>query len=109
MNEMSIQRTSILGFVLFLGTAVLLAGCESAQTGEREIVLAPLSEMPADIQGAPTTVQEAYRFAVANPEVVSQFPCYCGCSEVGHMSNLDCYVQKTQADGTILFDNHAFG
>lgn len=98
----------ILLAVLLLG--ILLAGCGGKQeSAEREIELAPLSAIPSEIQQAPTTVQEAYRFAVANPELVDQFPCYCGCVHVGHGSNLDCYIKQVQADGSIVFDDHAFG
>jgi hypothetical protein len=95
--------------VLMLGVLVILGSCGGDQPTDREIKLAPLSDMPVEIQQAPTTVQEAYRFAVANPELVSQFPCYCGCVHAGHESNLDCYIQDTQPDGTIIFDGHAFG
>ncbi len=95
--------------VLMLGVMAILSSCAGQQATDREIKLAPLSEMPVEIQEAPTTVQEAYRFAVANPELVSQFPCYCGCVHSGHESNLDCYIQDTQPDGTIIFDGHAFG
>jgi hypothetical protein len=103
------RLTTLLVPVLMLGVLTILGGCGGDQPTGREIKLAPLSEMPAETQGAPTTVQEAYRFAVANPELVSQFPCYCGCVHSGHESNLDCYIQDTQPDGAIVFDGHAFG
>ena len=73
----------------------------------REIVLAPLADMPPDVQSALPEVQEAYRFAVANQELVSQFPCFCGCVYMGHENNLDCYIQEVQDDGTIVFESHA--
>lgn len=96
--------------LLALALSIVLVACGSGeQTSDREIKLAPLLDMPEAVQQAPTTVQEAYRFAVANPDLVSQFPCYCGCVNVGHMSNLECYVQETRADGTIVFDSHALG
>ncbi len=95
--------------LLLFGLALGLAGCAGGSAAGREIKLAPLSEMPAEVRQAPVTVQEAYRFAVANPDLVRQFPCYCGCVNVGHTSNLACYVQEIQSDGTIVFDSHAFG
>ncbi len=95
--------------ILLLGLAALLAGCAESQASGRNITLAPMAEMPAEVRQAPTTVQEAYRFAVANPELVSQFPCFCGCGNMGHESNLDCYIQEIQPDGTLLFDSHALG
>jgi hypothetical protein len=54
-------------------------------------------------------VQEAYRFAIANPEVLAQLPCYCGCGGMGHKSDLDCFVEEFNPDGTIAaFGYHAF-
>ena len=91
------------------GTRRTLDGCGGDAAADREIKLAPLSEMPIEIQRAPTSVREAYRFAVANPELVSQFPCYCGCGSVGHQSNLDCYIRENRPDGTVVCDNHALG
>jgi hypothetical protein len=103
------RLTAFLVPVLILGVLMSLGSCGGDQPDSREIKLAPLSEMPVEIQQAPTTVREAYRFAVANPELVSQFPCYCGCVHAGHESNLDCYIQDTRPDGTIIYDDHAFG
>lgn len=71
--------------------------------------MAPLDQMPSEVQKAPVSVQEAYRFAVANPEVLSQVPCHCGCGAVGHTSNYDCYVKDVQPSGEIEFDSHALG
>ncbi|MCK4832622.1 MAG: hypothetical protein KAS81_07630 [Anaerolineales bacterium] len=99
----------ILAPILLLGLAAALAGCAESKASGRDITLAPMAEMPAEVRQAPTTVQEAYRFAVANPELVSQFPCFCGCGNMGHESNLDCYIQEFRPDGTLLFDSHALG
>ena len=68
-----------------------------------------LDEMPMDVQSAPVTVQTAYQFAAANPEILANIPCYCGCGNVGHLSNYDCYVSSMDADGGITFDTHALG
>ncbi len=70
--------------------------------------MASLEGMPPAVTRAPQPVREAYRFAVANPEVLSQLPCYCGCGGMGHTSNYACYV-KVMPDGARLFDNHALG
>jgi len=69
----------------------------------------PMDQMPADVQSAPMTVQQAYQFAAANPDAMQNIPCYCGCGSMGHRSNLDCYIKSVRADGTIEFENHAFG
>jgi len=93
---------------------VLLAGCGSAPgdggkaTKLVQLKLAPLSEMPDYVQEAEAETQEAYRFAVANPQALEHIPCYCGCNSLGHMNNSECYVKTFNPDGTVAeFDNHA--
>ena len=71
--------------------------------------MAPLANMPADFQGAPVSVQQAYQFAAANPDVLTQIPCYCGCGAMGHTSNYSCYISDKSADGSLTFDSHALG
>jgi len=68
-----------------------------------------MSDMPSEIQKAPTIVQESYQFAVVNPEALKNVPCYCGCGAVGHTSNYSCYVQEVKPSGEIVFDQHALG
>ena len=71
--------------------------------------MAPMSAMPAEIQKAPTTVQQAYQFAVANPDALKNVPCYCGCGAAGHTSNYSCYVKEVRPSGEVVFDQHALG
>lgn len=85
---------------------LLLSACGSDAD---KYALAPEAALPEFVRDAPLQVKEAYRFAIANPDVLKVFPCYCGCGDMGHMSNLDCYIQEVGAGGEILFDNHAFG
>lgn len=73
-----------------------------------EIQLAPVSQLPEKVRRAPPVVQEGYRFAIANPEVLAKLPCYCGCGSMGHMSDLDCFIQEFKPDGSIVFGYHAF-
>jgi hypothetical protein len=55
-------------------------------------------------------VREAYRFAIANPDLLRAIPCYCGCGAMGHRSNLDCYIRKRAgAAGALEFEDHAVG
>ena len=85
----------------------LLPAC-SGQT-KNDLAMMPMNQMPAEVQSAPVIVWQAYQFAAANPDVMKQIPCYCGCGSVGHTSNYSCYVQGTDANGTISFDHHALG
>jgi hypothetical protein len=104
-----------LRFVILMALVLLaLASGVSACTGvgataQRELKLAPESALPDFARNAPPQVKEAYRFAIANPDVLRAIPCYCGCQAVGHQNNLDCYIKSIRPDGSIEFENHAFG
>ncbi|MGE5139476.1 MAG: PCYCGC motif-containing (lipo)protein [Rudaea sp.] len=99
--------------VAILVPAVAATGCApntaGASNASGEMKMAPLSMLPAEMQGAPTTVREAYQFAVANPDALKNVPCYCGCGAMGHTSNYSCYVKDGKSDGTVVYDNHALG
>jgi hypothetical protein len=91
-------------FSIFVGTN---SACSSEK--EADLSMMSLDEMPMEVQTAPKTVQTAYQFAAANPDVMKQIPCYCGCGNVGHTSNYSCYVSHVDGTGKITFDNHALG
>ena len=99
----------LVALLLFVFPALLGACTDSGEVGQVELALASVSALPDFVQDAPPQVKEAYRFAIANPQVLSQFPCYCGCGAVGHENNLDCYIKDIRPDGSIEFENHAFG
>jgi hypothetical protein len=90
-----------------------LTGCGVNPAGEsatgKDLNMSPLSGMPADVQRAPVTVRQAYQFAAANPGLLKQIPCYCGCGAIGHKSNYDCYVSGEESSGSLSFDTHALG
>lgn len=62
--------------------------------------------LPAFAASESSLAQNAYRYAVAQPEVLRYIPCYCGCKGVGHRHNGDCYIQARHSDGTITFTSH---
>jgi hypothetical protein len=99
-------------FSLMIGLVVLtiLPAC-STQSNAKDIHLnmASMDQMPAEVQSAPVIVQQAYQFNIANPDVMKNIPCYCGCGNIGHTSNYDCYVSQVDDKGNITFDNHALG
>lgn len=98
-------------WLLFFTTLILLAGglasCGAPLTSGHSLHLAPLAEMPPEVQAAPMNVQTAYRFAAANPDLLKQIPCYCGCQALGHKSNYDCYVSGSASAGQLNYDLHA--
>lgn len=96
----------VLALVALLAAA--LPACSAAPQGS-DLHMMPMDQLPAEVQAAPGTVRTAYQFAAANPAVMQNIPCYCGCGGIGHESNYDCYVAGVEAAGTIEFDGHALG
>lgn len=88
---------------------VVVAGTACTATNEADLHMMPLDQMPLDVQMAPVVVQQAYQFASANPDVMQDIPCYCGCGNIGHTSNYACYVSQVDDKGVLTFDNHALG
>lgn len=87
-----------------------LASCANTTSGSASVYqIAPVNTMPDEVQDAPPVVLEAYQFAVVNPEMLQQLPCFCGCGDMGHTSNYSCYVQNQTEGGEITIDNHALG
>lgn len=105
------RRVLLLVFAPLILASGLLSGCGSSTSREAEhdLAMAPIAEMPMDVQNAPVIVRQAYQFAAANPDVMKQIPCYCGCGKMGHTSNYSCYVAEVAADGKITYDPHALG
>jgi hypothetical protein len=105
MNAIRVARA------LLVSCATLVAGCQDAgrSAATNEIRLAPSSALTDEIRAAPTAVVEAYRFAIANRELLDRIPCHCGCGAMGHRSNAACYLAPDRGDGTIAFDTHALG
>lgn len=107
---MVLNHKSILVFILLILLSLSLAGCgDGSGDSSNTQPLAPVSSLPDEIRAAPASVQEAYRFALANPTILEQIPCYCGCGSVGHKNNYQCYVAGSGADGKPIFDSHALG
>lgn len=105
------SKANKLVFLLIIAGLVSMAisACSTSSSSEVHLAMSPLDQMPMDVQSAPVAVREAYQFNVANPDIMQDIPCYCGCGDVGHTSNYDCYVSDVDASGKITFDNHALG
>lgn len=92
--------------ILALILIVVLPACTSSGA---PLEMSSMENMPHAVQEAPTNVSDAYRFSAANPDLMQQFPCYCGCGSIGHTSNYACYVSGADAAGNLIFDSHALG
>jgi len=97
-------------FISLIGLIALvsLPAC-SSQSSDVHLNMTSMEQMPAEVQSAPVTVQEAYQFASANPDLMKNIPCYCGCGNVGHTSNYNCYVESQDDKGNFRWDSHALG
>ena len=106
------SRTVFATLILLLLSSGLISACSgnaASTSGADSLAMAPMAGMPSKVKSAPTTVKQAYQFAVANPEILKQIPCYCGCGAMGHTSNYSCYVQSVDEKGAVNYDNHALG
>ncbi len=105
------MRETYLALILLvvLLLAVACAPTSTAPTNETSIRLAPASALSPELRQLSPEVQEAYRFALANRDILEKIPCYCGCGVIGHMSNYMCYVQPESAGGKVAFDLHGAG
>jgi hypothetical protein len=105
-----IRRLSLPLLILLVILSGSLTACSAKTSGtDHDLAMASMDQMPEEVQSAPVLVQQAYQFNVANPEVMKQIPCYCGCGAMGHTSNYSCYVSGVDADGKISYDTHALG
>ena len=124
------KRTTFGPHVLLLAAALLvipgLAGCAAHSSGDTAWTAAPAADAgngggmadamrtawanrPGYVR-ANTRTEEGYAFAMAHPEVLQWMPCYCGCSGMGHRSNLDCFFKPTMAGlSGLTFEEHASG
>jgi hypothetical protein len=109
-TENPMKKSRKIVFLLLIGLIALtsLPAC-SSQSNDVHLNMTSMDMMPAEVQSAPVTVQQAYQFASANPDLMKNIPCYCGCGNVGHTSNYACYVSNGDDKGKFTFDNHALG
>src|SRR5439155_25953810 len=108
------SRRQALSAVLPLGVALLAAcsgagGAAKGAASDGGLVAWPSQDRWPDLfVRAKPEVQEAYRFALANPDVLRYIPCFCGCVNAGHTSNKDCYIKEQRQDGSVLLEPMSF-
>ncbi|HJN46783.1 MAG: PCYCGC motif-containing (lipo)protein [Vicinamibacterales bacterium] len=74
--------------------------------GPNDLPMPPLPYV-SQMTGSPELVKEAYVFAAQNPGVLEYVPCYCGCENDGHRSNVDCFVGSRASNGAVeSWDTH---
>ena len=65
----------------------------------------PRGELPEFARGVPDT-GSVYRFATDHAADLEYIPCFCGCKNIGHRSNRDCYVNSFNSDRTVTYTSH---
>lgn len=111
-REVRLSRRDVLlrmlgGFVV--GGAVsareALAGpVTTDQYGDR-VQTVPRGELPEFARGEPAT-GSVYRFATDDAGDLEYIPCFCGCKNIGHRSNRDCYIKSFNRGGTVTYTSH---
>ena len=65
----------------------------------------PRGDLPEFARGAPE-IGSVYRFATDHAADLEYIPCFCGCKNIGHRSNRDCYVKSFNSDRTVTYTSH---
>lgn len=62
----------------------------------------PLLELGGYAPPRPMDIlKDAHIFAADHPEVATYIPCYCGCGNMGHKNNADCFVESRDKEGKV--------
>lgn len=63
---------------------------------------------PDFVTDAGPEVRRMYEFQITHGELMRYMPCFCGCGRnAGHRNNRDCYVERVNADGSVVLDSMA--
>ena len=110
--ELRLNRRDML--FRFLGGLILsgavsvreaLAGPVTTDRYGDRVQTVPRGELPEFARGVPDTAS-VYRFATDHATDLEYIPCFCGCKNIGHRSNRDCYIQSFNQDGTVTYTSH---
>lgn len=70
----------------------------------------PLPAVPFAPARPMEVVRAVFVFAAKHPEVLSHVPCFCGCQNMGHQNNDDCFVKQRDAqERPIAWEPHGMG
>ncbi len=63
--------------------------------------------LPSFLDNQQEEIRLVYQAAGKATDILQWMPCYCGCGEsAGHVSNLNCFIQKENEDGSVVWDDH---
>lgn len=100
MNRKNLISSILVMFIILIGMVGTIFYFRSQQNSSNPQKL--LDEFLFSHQ-ASKQIQEAYRFALANPKnILNEIPCYCGCLERNlHKNSRECFIKNKvkQGDG----------
>ncbi|MCM3785596.1 PCYCGC domain-containing protein [Neobacillus mesonae] len=68
---------------------------------------ASMKELPSFLDEQPEEMRNIYLLSAQYTDVLQWIPCYCGCGgSAGHNSNLNCFVETIEEDGSVIWDDH---
>ena len=99
------------GIAVASGTLVQIASAPAGPPLRRApngdlLETVPRGSLPSFAQQARPKVQEVYRYAVDHGETLQYIPCFCGCTNIGHRHNANCYIAERLPGERITFTNH---
>lgn len=108
--------------LLFLSITLILSACSSGEkeqedhdehaqhslpNGDLQEETASVEILPSFLEDKPEEMRMVYAAAGKAADVLEWIPCYCGCGEsAGHLNNKNCFVNKINEDGTVVWDDH---
>jgi Protein of unknown function with PCYCGC motif len=75
-----------------------------------DIQLPPINMGEYSLVRPSDQVSAAFQFAALYPDVLQYIPCFCGCQQMGHSGNDDCFVKARDANGGVTaWEPHGLG
>lgn len=82
-------------------------GHEHTAVGDIQEATASADILPSFLKNQPEEIRLVYQAAGKATHILQWMPCYCGCGEsAGHVSNMNCFIQKVNEDGSVVWDDH---
>lgn len=112
------RQFTFLGAVVVTGAIFLGVAVDAGQAPSRVVPRAVVPQKPAPPGPLPPmplngplarpreVVAAVFEFAARHPEVLQYIPCYCGCEQLGHGGNHDCFIRSRDANGRVQWNDH---
>ncbi len=106
MNRRMFLSAAALGGVVLAARRSTAGPVTTDEIGD-QVQTVPRGHLP-DFAGPETSdIGRLYRYALDHRGELRYIPCTCGCADVGHKANADCYVKAVHHDGSVTFTSHA--